>query len=128
MKTKRILIIEDGALSVKEMGRKMQKLGFAKPPAVQARKEGLETALREKADLAFVDINLHGERDGIELARKKCLLGIPLIHTNAITDEETLQNAAKSDSNGYLTKQIGSDPLLTSIEIAFYKQKIVVEH
>ena len=70
-------------------------------------------------DIALLDINLVGERDGVWLAKMiRNYKNMPIIFLTAYGDEKTLNEIREVEPNGYLMKPFNAPTLVTLIDIA----------
>lgn len=69
-----------------------------------------------------MDINIRGEKDGIETATTiKKEQNIPIIYLTANTDSLTFNRALKTSPNAFISKPYHKKDLYSAIEIAFNK-------
>ncbi len=131
MKNKRILIVEDLKLHQKQIRDKVEELGHKVMGVFPAGKEALEFihSRAEKPDLLILDINLAGDMNGFELARK---IGeqfvIPIIFLTA-SDNVDIDFQESDLKNTYIylnkmEKQINLQQLEKNIELVLYKHQI----
>lgn len=102
---KNILIVEDEIFASKYLLQILQSLGFENIDETTNAKDALKIVKSKKIDMVFMDINIEGPKDGIQCAQ---MLDqeyfIPVIFTTAYGDEETIDEATKSNAYGYLVK------------------------
>lgn len=103
---KKILIVEDHPGMREALRRQIQSWGFA---AITARngKEGVETALEEKADLIMIDLMMP-EMDGLrmtEILRSNPeTKEVPIIAVTAAFRRQDRQNCMGAGCNDYIVK------------------------
>jgi len=119
-KKRKILLIEDEAISAMVTGKNIEKFGYD-VSIVHSGEAALETIKkREKLDLILVDIELGKGIDGIETARqilrKK---NIPIVFLTSHTDKEYFNKIKKITRYGYILKNSANLVLQSSIEMAF---------
>ena len=84
-------------------------------PAASA-DEALQLAQAERPELAFVDININGDRDGVDVARLLTSeYGTTCIFLTAQLDRA---RAAKDVAVGVITKPYDPNSLLQTVEVA----------
>ena len=117
----KILITEDEVIIAEDIAACLEELGYE----VCAIDSGIDTIamVREtKPDLVLLDINIKGERDGIEIANIiKEEFGIPFIFLTAYADEKTIDRAKTTEPYGFIVKPFDEKDLRSAIEIALYK-------
>ncbi|MCF8342656.1 MAG: response regulator [Chitinophagaceae bacterium] len=75
----------------------------------------------ESPDLLLLDINLGGQKDGIDVAEYvRIHYNIPIIFLTANSDLATVQRAKLVKPNAYLLKPFTKDDLFIAIEIAIH--------
>lgn len=109
--TRSVLVVEDEVIVANDMTEMLREAGFdALKPAHnddQARRR-----LREQdVDLVFLDVNLKGGNEGIQLAREWSN-GLDVVFVSAYMDEQTLREAEKTGAIGYLAKPATEDQVL----------------
>jgi DNA-binding LytR/AlgR family response regulator len=83
--------------------------------------EGKELIDTERPDIAILDINLSGRKDGIDLAKYiRENHDIPFIFLTSFADKATLERAKQVNPPAYLIKPFNKEELYTSIEIALF--------
>jgi DNA-binding LytR/AlgR family response regulator len=74
----------------------------------------------KKPDIVLLDINLGGEKDGIDIAAEiNKHYHVPFIFLTANSDGTTIERAKEVKPFAYLVKPFTKDELFASIEIAF---------
>lgn len=121
----RIMVVEDEAITVKDLQMTLQELGYEVPAVASTEKEAVQKAEEHKPDLVLMDIALDGEMDGIKAAdqiRKR--FDIPVVYLTAHADERTLESAKVTEPFGYIVKPFNDKELLSNIEMALYKHGV----
>ncbi len=114
--------VRDGMRIILSVDEEFQVLGCAKNG-----KEALELAMKEKADVILMDIQMP-EMDGIEATKEivKRKLGKVLILTT-FDDNELVEKALKNGADGYLIKNHTPDQLKQMIKSVFHGVNIIDE-
>ncbi len=120
--TKSILIVEDESIlalglecSLEEFGYEVSGIETTYDTAISHAKENLP-------DLVIMDINLKGEKNGIDAAKhiwQECK--IPIIFLTSYADDKTIKKAVLSEPYGYLIKPCREKELKATIETSIYK-------
>jgi DNA-binding NtrC family response regulator len=107
-----VLIVEDERIISMMMGLMVEKLGHrvcAKVPSVDAALELLDTV---HPDLAFLDIHLEGDSDGIYLGRiLGSQFGIPFAFATAYADPDTYRRAMDTVPVDFLQKPLAIEAI-----------------
>ena len=103
--SRRILLVEDDFFVALEMAYQLKAAGFEVTGIAKTAEEAVAMTEADKPDLAIMDIQLAGRRDGIEaaidLASK---FGIRSIFATAHDDDTTRRRAAAARPLGWLQK------------------------
>lgn len=125
MGKKRILLVEDEAVTAMDLQSNLIRLGYEVPAAVASGEAAIRAAAELSPDLILMDITLAGMLTGVEAAdviRKS--QAIPIIYLTAHADDETLARAKRTEPCGYLPKPCGLDTMIATIEVALYKGEV----
>ena len=88
----RALIIEDEPMIALDLEAQLRGLGFQDCDIASDGRQALSHALNNRPNVAVVDVNLEGGREGIEVARRlreKC--DLPIVFVTGCTDSDTIQ-------------------------------------
>ena len=124
MSKKRILIVEDEALTVLALKHDLTELGYEIAGDASTAADALRTAEENRVDLVLMDIQLDGGISGIAAAA--AIRGhpdIPVVFLTAHGSAETVSHAVESGAFGYLLKPYTLPELKAAIEIALHKHK-----
>ncbi|MEE9371997.1 MAG: response regulator [Saprospiraceae bacterium] len=81
--------------------------------------EAIVLLKREKPDLAILDINLKGSKDGIEVAKRiNKSARIPFIYTSSPSDTTTVVRVKSTNPSAFLLKPFEKEQLFEAIVIA----------
>jgi len=114
---KRILVVEDDAVSRHYLVRILEKAGYEPVPAQQTG-QALRILMHETIDLVLADIMMP-VMDGIEMVRiirqnPQCDR-VPVLMCSALRDRQHVATAASLDIQGYLIKPIDRQALLDRV-------------
>jgi len=122
MSIKRILIVEDEALTVLALQQELAELGYEIAGDASTAADALRVAEANRADLVLMDIQLDGGVSGIAAAAAiRGLLDIPVVFLTAHASTVTIAQAVDSGAFGYLLKPYTVPELKAAIEIALHK-------
>jgi len=121
----RILIVEDDAITARDLERTLCNFGYEVTAVVSNGKQAFKSAQENPTDLVLMDIILDSEQNGIEAARQiRSCLNIPIVYITAYSDEKILKEARVSDPFGFIIKPIDEKELHAAIEIAISKHAL----
>lgn len=123
MKDIRIGIVEDEMIITDVLVLSLRKLGYKVSFTALNYTAAIKMIDAERPDIALLDINLGGKKDGIDVAkyiREKYPMLIIFLTANS--DVATIQRAKEVKPNAYLVKPFSRDHLYAAIEIAVASQ------
>lgn len=117
----KILIVEDEMVVADHLATILERLGYeVLPPAINYT-EAIAILKAERPDLAFLDIQLAGSKDGIDLAKRiKEEYHIPFIFLTSNADPKTVGRAKLVNPSAFLVKPFNRDDIFPSIEMALF--------
>ena len=122
MSKKRILIVEDEALTVLALKHELIELGYEIAGDASTAADALRAAEANRADLVLMDIQLDGGISGVAAAAAiRGQLDVPVVFLTAHASAETVARAVESGAFGYLLKPYTVRELKAVIEIALHK-------
>ncbi len=111
---KRIEIVEDEAVIAMEMAQRLRDFGYDVVGTAASGDQALALATESRPDLIMMDIQIKGNSDGIETARRiRERFDVPILFMTAYGDEATVGRAMDSAPYGYLIKPYRPDELRT---------------
>ncbi len=118
MRNIRVLIVEDEFITADHIADILVEAGFeALTPALNY-SEAIEL-LKEKPDVAILDINLGASKSGIDLAHYiNENVGIPFVFLSSYVDQDTLDKAKNTFPKGFLTKPYKANDFKAALEMA----------
>lgn len=117
----KILIIEDERLVAKDIAARLTQNGYSIVGIADNYDAALTLFNEQMPDLVLLDINLKGDKDGIDIATKiNSTLPTPFIFVTAQTDTDTLQKAKNTFPSAYLVKPFTTAHLTVSIDFALH--------
>ncbi len=120
---KKIQIVEDEIVIADSIYDTLEDLGYIALEPVINYSEALQQAKVEQPDLAILDIQLAGKKDGIDLARVyREEFDFPFIFLTSNAESGTLQRAKAVKPAAYLVKPFGKKDLYAAIEMALEEE------
>ncbi|MEI7670196.1 MAG: response regulator, partial [Pseudomonadota bacterium] len=115
----KIGVVEDEMIIAATIISTLKKLKYSVAEPASNYAAALEMIEREQPHLLLLDINLGGQKDGIDVAEyARAHYNLPIIFLTANSDIATVQRAKLVKPNAYLLKPFTKDDLFASIEIA----------
>ena len=117
---KNILIVEDESLVALDLAQSVESLGYKVAGIVSNSKDAIELTCKEKIDLILMDICIKGETDGIDTAKAIKIYdkNIQIIYSTALSGEEDIKRAVKTNPSAYIIKPISIQTLQAAMQIA----------
>ncbi|MEM1003099.1 MAG: response regulator [Bacteroidota bacterium] len=114
-----ILVIEDDPQIAESLVEMLEILGHQVLTTAESYDQAVAALDKENPDLALVDIQLKGQKTGIDVAeRLRNEYKVPFIFTTAYADKETIEKAAAHSPYGYIVKPYGMKDINAGIEVA----------
>ncbi|MEZ5059616.1 MAG: response regulator transcription factor [Saprospiraceae bacterium] len=117
----RILIVEDEPFIAQDIAAIIEGIDYEVAHIAYDAEAALAFIEKEIFDLAILDVNLGGEKDGIDIG--KVLFEnkhTPFIYLTSYADRKTLEKAKPTRPKGYLVKPFDEKDLFSAIEIALF--------
>ena len=122
MTNPKVLIVEDDKIIVFIEQWRLSKLGYDICGSAATGAGAMNCVANMRPDIVLMDINLEGEIDGIETAKRiKKDYNIPIIFVSAYIDEATIARAKAINPEGFLRKPFDDDDLRIAIELGLKK-------
>jgi len=121
MATKKIniLIVEDEAIVALDLSKGLEKDGYEVAGIADNAAEALEIFCSREIDIVLMDVNIIGEKDGIETAAELLKFRpVPLIYLTAFTDADTIIRAKNTYPSAFLAKPYNLTNVRIAIELA----------
>ncbi len=120
----RVLIVEDEAVIALDLESRLQRLGYEVVGLADEHDEAVRLAREHRPELVLMDINLVGERDGIDVARTILEhLDVPIIFLTAYSSDDLSARAAEVGPYGYLLKPVESRQLAVTLTVALSRHR-----
>lgn len=117
----KILIVEDESLIAEDIALKLTNSGYEVTATVDNCEAAIESAKTNQPDIAFLDIEITGEKDGIETAKGLREIGnVAVIFLTKFYDTKMIQKAMAVKPANYLNKPFTEHQLYSSIQMAIY--------
>ena len=125
MDKKRILLVEDEAITALDMSNMLKNIGYDVAASISSGEEAVKLAVETKPDLIIMDIILSDDMDGIDATRKiKSQIDVPVVYLTGNADTRTFTRASETLHLGYLIKPVTRDNLKSVISTALQRHKL----
>jgi two-component system, LytTR family, response regulator LytT len=129
--TIKILIVEDDVLIAQDLQEILEEWGYSAVFKARNYEKAIEILSSEKIDLVLLDINLGGEKTGVDVGSYIYQNHqIPFIYITSYSDAATLAGVKQTFPSGFLLKPYDAKLLQATIEIAFFnyasKQQAII--
>lgn len=117
----RLIIVEDDPLIAFDIKGIVEDGGYEVVKVFHSASDAVQIA-EESFDLALLDININGERDGINLGvYLKETYGKPCFFISSYYDDETVNKAKKAEPMAYVLKPYEERDILINLELARHR-------
>lgn len=116
--SKKLLIVEDEFLIANDIRTIVTQLGYAVMAVAKSADEALKAVQAEKPDIALLDINIIGDRNGIELAKiltKK--YSIPHLFITSYSDDAIIGQMNNTHPLGYILKPFDARDIRVALQM-----------
>ena len=115
----KVLIVEDEPSISDSLSDILECLSHQVVGVAPSAGEAMEILGNNDVDIALLDIQLKGEKDGIQLAEQiRSNHNIPYVFTTAFADPDTIKRAGEKGPYGYIVKPYGMKDIHAAVEIA----------
>jgi DNA-binding LytR/AlgR family response regulator len=124
MTTATILIVEDEPLIADDIAMILERNSYQINEIVDNAEDALIQLSAQKPDLILLDINIEGDKDGIQLAHQiNKDYQIPFVFLTSYYDNNTLKRAKATNPKGYVVKPFDEGDLIANVELALMKSR-----
>ena len=117
-----LLIVEDDPIVANHMQEMLLRLGYRVLGVAETGEQALVQIAASVPDLILMDVQIKGELDGIETAKRvPHHLDIPIIYLSAHSDDPTLNRAGTTIPSGFLIKPVQERLLHANITAALMR-------
>jgi len=118
-----ILIIEDEDIIALDIQHKLKKQGYSSKISINF-EEIMDYVSTSQVDLVLADIDLPGDKDGIDISLEiQKIKQIPTLFLTAYDEDEIMDKAKTTGPYAYLLKPFDEKELIMTVNIALYRHK-----
>ena len=114
----KILLVDDSEIIRSLLLLRLKSLGYENYVIAKSGDEAVKIAWEERPDLVFMDINMPGERDGIDAAHEiRAMMDTRIIFLTGNCDAGILTRALETNPDGYLSKPFSETRLRVALQL-----------
>lgn len=124
-----VLIVEDEGLIANYIKGIIEEHEFICTGIAVSYDDAISILKSTKVDIILLDINLFGEKTGVDLAEEiNKKYQIPFLYLTSYSDNDTINDLKKTNPEGYLSKPVNPVDIVTSLSIVCKKlfQKVTI--
>ena len=123
-----ILIVEDESIIALNLKYDLEDLGYDVIGVVDTGDDAIDNAVEFRPDLTIMDINLKGDINGIQAAKKILALDLAVIYLTANTDDITFnESLSTSPASTFIPKPYDINTLSKNVALAINRQSVESE-
>lgn len=125
MANPKVLIVEDELIISEMLKEIVQDCGCEVVAQARDFSEALIELVKNKIDIAFLDVNIGEGKSGVQLAEHiKLKYGIPFVFVTSYGDRESIMKAIATNPEAYLTKPFKFSDVYATIQMILNKQRM----
>ena len=126
--SKTILIVEDEAITALNLKYDLEDLGYKVIDIVDTGDDAIDRAVEFRPDLTIMDINLKGNINGMQAAKKILALDLAIIYLTANSDDITFnETMSTSPASSFILKPYNINMLSKNVALAINRQSVESE-
>ncbi len=115
----KVLIVEDEMIISEDIAMILESQGYEVTDQATDYEDAIASIAKECPDLALLDINLAGQKTGIDVAHAiNEKYNFPFIYTSSLGSSKIIEEAKATNPSAYLIKPFREEQLLAAIEVA----------
>lgn len=119
---KSVLIVEDEPLIADDLSFHLSDIGIPQVMISLRYEDAIKKLAEHSFDLVLLDVNLSGDRDGIDVANFINRNNpVPFIFITSYYDQGTIERAKKTNPIAYILKPFNKQDIQVNVEMAFHK-------
>jgi DNA-binding LytR/AlgR family response regulator len=116
-----VMIVEDESIVAMDLSAGLENDGYKVVGIADNFDEAVSLFRNNPVDILLMDINIHGDKDGIETASALMnIRQVPLIYLTAFTDAATVARVKHTNPAAFLTKPYSIDNVRIAIDLALF--------
>jgi two-component system, cell cycle sensor histidine kinase and response regulator CckA len=120
----RVVVVEDERIVALHLQQQLTKLGYQVVAVAASSDVALRHIRQKRPEVVLMDINIEGERDGIDTAASiPTDLDVPVIYLSAHSEPGTLDRAKATKPYGYLLKPFSERELHVTLQTVLERHR-----
>ncbi|MBL0154258.1 MAG: response regulator [Chitinophagaceae bacterium] len=116
-----VMIVEDESIVAMDLAAGLEHDGYNVVGVADNFEDAIQLFSNNAVDILLMDINIHGEKDGVETATALMKIRqVPLIYLTAFTDAATVARVKDTNPAAFLTKPYSIDNVRIAIDLALH--------
>ncbi len=116
MKSPRIIVVEDKAIIALDIMRFLMRKGYKNTTYYLNGGDALKAISNEKPDLVILDVILHGEISGIDIAEELNKFSVPFIFVSALSNPNHQLAVSKLKPVAVFLKPVNLNDVLSTVQ------------
>jgi DNA-binding LytR/AlgR family response regulator len=117
----KIMIVEDESIVAMDLSAGLEHDGYTVVGIADNFTDALMLYTQNQVDILLMDINIYGDRDGVETATALMKIKpVPLIYLTAFTDAATVERVKHTHPSAFLTKPYSIENVRIAIDLAIH--------
>lgn len=118
----KVLVVEDNPLHAEKADFHLAQLGYEVVALLNSGEQLIPLIKERQPDLVLLDIQIEGDKSGIELAAEvRANFDLPIIFLTSFKEQFVFEKAMETLPDAYLNKPLDAKTLQHAIELAVYK-------
>jgi|GEM_PF-685506 len=122
-----VLIVEDELIIAETLKMMLLDMGHRCVAICDTYDHSKEMIETNNFDLAVLDINLHGNHEGIDLGKRCSQLDKPFLFLTSYSDYETVSAAKEARPGAYLIKPFSAQDIMVAIEMTMMHSDTIID-
>lgn len=119
MSKMKILVVEDQIITAKDIQEQLEDAGYEVSGLARNYDDAMVLYHETQPDLVLLDIQLEGDKDGVDVARSiSSFSQVPIIFLTSYEDDETLKRAKKTLPVAFILKPFRAKEFITNVDLA----------
>jgi PAS domain S-box-containing protein len=121
----RVLLVEDEAILAMNLEQMLRRMEYDVLALAASGEDAVALAKEHQPDIVIMDIQLAGEMDGCDAAKRiESLMDVPIVYLTGHSDDATLSKAKLTGPYAFLVKPVSQKELMICLEVALHRHEM----